>query len=111
MIWGLSTTAVSTDPAEPLGEDGNDLVLGEVARALAGTFDQGPQLVVREGESLLGGHPSVASTERIDARGLRYLVLNDAQTAVASNALLSAEYAPVVDPQHKGVTVNQIVAA
>lgn len=118
MIW-VSRTAVSMGRPEPLGDDGGNLVLREIARPLAGTFDQGPQLVVREvaqrgvdlgeagpgrqqdrqdlagellpfglGQSqdlpgerpdsngvhrapfLLGGHPSMAPTDRTDARGL-----------------------------------------
>ena len=33
---------------EPLGEDGGDFVVGEIACALASTLDDGPELVVRE---------------------------------------------------------------
>jgi hypothetical protein len=44
MIW-VSRTA---GRPETLGDDGGDLVLGEVAGALAGTFDEGAKLVVRE---------------------------------------------------------------
>jgi hypothetical protein len=47
MIW-VSRTAVSTGRPQPLGDDGGDPVFGEVARALAGTLHQGPQLVVGE---------------------------------------------------------------
>ena len=41
---------------------------------------------------------------------LRYLALNDAWTAMASNAFLSAEYASVADPQRKRAPTNQMVA-
>src|SRR5712692_1618741 len=44
----VSRTTVSTGRPEPLGDDGGDFVLGEIARALAGTLDEGPELVVRE---------------------------------------------------------------
>ncbi|OGL09418.1 MAG: hypothetical protein A3I14_14740 [Candidatus Rokubacteria bacterium RIFCSPLOWO2_02_FULL_73_56] len=44
----VSRTALSTRRPEPLSDDGGDLVLRQVARALARPLDQGPQLVVGE---------------------------------------------------------------
>jgi hypothetical protein len=70
MIW-VSRTAVSTGRPEPLGDDGGDLVLGEVACPMAGALDQSPQLGVREvaqrGVDLAwrivpGGSPAPGST-------------------------------------------------
>ena len=47
MIW-VSRTAVSTGRPKPLGGDGGDFVLAEIARSPASALDQGPELVVRE---------------------------------------------------------------
>ena len=44
----MSRAALSTRRPEPLGDDGGDLVLRQVARALASPLDQGPLLVVGE---------------------------------------------------------------
>lgn len=46
-IWVL-TMVVSTGRQETLGDDGGDLVVGQFARALPGTFDEGAKRVVRQ---------------------------------------------------------------
>ncbi len=44
----VSRTTVSTGRPGPLGDDGGDFALREIARALASALDQGSELVVRE---------------------------------------------------------------
>ena len=87
----------------PGSDYGKDYTSGEVARMLAGQFDDGPQTTVTQTpEQILLAHPKEIPTELIEALAREFSAVNSVRGAFLMLAMRGGEQSWMLGVDHKG---------